>query len=168
MKLLTYQETKKPRPKKKFTLRQQRYKLNRLKGMNQYNAAIAAGYSEKYARQACRIERLVKVSISDIIERAGLTDKELIEYAQEGMKATKLFGKKGIEHADWNARHKFFQTILLLKEKLKSKEVEGGINISPNITVVITDKKVKNDNNNAGTEKVGSLYPNESNPGNRL
>ena len=55
--------------------RQKRYKANRIKGMNQHNAAIAAGYSEKYSRQACRIERLVKVSIADALERAGLTEK---------------------------------------------------------------------------------------------
>lgn len=44
-------------------------------GMNQHNAAVAAGYSETYARQACRIEKLVKVSILDTLERVGLTDK---------------------------------------------------------------------------------------------
>ncbi len=59
---------------------------NRLKGMNQHNAAIAAGYSETYAKQACRVEKLVEVSISDALEQAGITAKyqakELLKLAK--------------------------------------------------------------------------------------
>ena len=52
-----------------------KYKANRISGMSQYNAARAAGYSEKYSKQACRIDKLVKDSIIDALEQAGLTDK---------------------------------------------------------------------------------------------
>ena len=58
-----------------LNIRQEKYKANRIMGMNPLNAAVAAGYSENYAKQACRIERLVNVSISDELERAGLTAK---------------------------------------------------------------------------------------------
>lgn len=105
--------TDKPR---EFNRRQREYRLNRVKGMNQYNAARAAGYSENYARDhSDRIEKAVKVGIGDIFEQAGLTDKFLAEFAAQGLKATKLCGRDSVEFADWMARHKFFETILRLK-----------------------------------------------------
>jgi hypothetical protein len=113
--------------------------------MNQHNAAIAAGYSEKYAKQACRIERLVKVSLADEFERAGLTDKAIIVHALSGLNALKLqscnvyiskpsaesidadkliINKNSndfIETEDWTARHKYFDTILRLTNRLQDK-----------------------------------------------
>ena len=70
---------------KRFTLRQQRYKINRIAGMNQYNAAKAAGYSENYSRNA-RPERVVKGSIVNALEQAGLTPSYR---AKEIMRLTK-------------------------------------------------------------------------------
>lgn len=114
-------------------------------GMTPINAARAAGYSENYAKQACRIERLVKVSLEDEFERAGLTDKAIVAYGLKGLEANKLqscnlyvakakaesvegdkliLNKNSndfIEVEDWTARHKFFETILKLTGKLKEK-----------------------------------------------
>ena len=133
-----------------MNIRLQKYKKNRLLGMNQVNAAIAAGYSEKYAKQACRIERLVKVSLANAFERAGFTDKAIVVYAQEGMKAMKLqscniyiskpnpesidadkliINKNSndfVEVEDWTARHKFFETSLKLIDKLREKVEHSG------------------------------------------
>jgi len=129
-----------------MNIRQQKYKQNRLLGMNIVNAARAAGYSEKYAtHKGYRIERLVKVGLSDAFERAGLTDNAIIIHALEGLKADKVQGcdvyvykdeddkwqvneakNEFIENPDWNARHKYFETILKLTERLKDKwEVIG-------------------------------------------
>lgn len=58
-----------------MNIRQEKYKSNRLLGMTQYAAARAAGYSETRSRQACRIEKLVKASIIEELEIAGVTDK---------------------------------------------------------------------------------------------
>jgi hypothetical protein len=119
--------------------RQQKYKKNRLLGMNQVNAARAAGYSEKYSRQACRIERSVKVSMADAFERAGLTDKAIVAHALEGLNASKVIScnviapdgegmkdansmtKDFVDVPDWQSRHKYFETILKLTELLKEK-----------------------------------------------
>lgn len=55
--------------------RLKRYKANRIKGMNQYNSAIAAGYSESMAsKHPDRLEAAVKGGIQNALERAGLTD----------------------------------------------------------------------------------------------
>lgn len=103
--------------KRRFSLRMQKYKHNRaVKGMNQYDAAIAAGYKETYAKQACRIEKLVKVSLGTALERAGFTDKRVAQVVTDGaFEATKLFGLDNEEHPDWMARHKFLITGLELK-----------------------------------------------------
>lgn len=117
--------------------RQQKYKKNRLIGMSQYNAARAAGYSEKYSRVACRIEQSVKVSMAAAFEQAGFTDKTIVSHALEGMKANKVIScnviapdgegmkdansmtKDFIDVPDWNARHRYFETSLKLVNKLQ-------------------------------------------------
>ena len=71
-----------------MNIRQAKYKKNRIAGMNMYNAAIAAGYSENYARNA-RPEKLVKGGIQAALERAGLTDKYQAEKLEKLTKATK-------------------------------------------------------------------------------
>ncbi len=104
---------------RKFNRRQLEYRLNRIKGMNQYNAARAAGYSENYARDhSDRVEKAVKVGIGDIFEQAGLTDKFLAEYLMQALNATRLYSRDFVEVADWIARHKFLETILRLKGHL--------------------------------------------------
>ena len=117
-----------------MNMRLQKYKKNRLAGMNQYNAARAAGYSESMARAACRIEKSAKISMADAFEQAGITDQFLIEHAKQGIKASKTVKIDGteitLESPEWNIRHKYFETILKLTEKLKDKlEVSGNLKI---------------------------------------
>ena len=124
-----------------MNIRQQKYKKNRLLGMNQYNAAKAAGYSESTSRtKNHKIERSIKVDISNAFEQVGLTDKAIVEYALEGMRATRMracdvYVQKDedgnykinensndfIEVEDWFARHKFFTTALELMGKSRMK-----------------------------------------------
>lgn len=122
-----------------MNLRQQKYKANRLAGMNQYNAARSAGYSEIYSRQACRVEKLVKDSIADCFEQAGLTDRAIVNHALEGLNAKKVISanviakdgegmrdansmtKDFIDVEDWASRHKYFETILKMTDRLKEK-----------------------------------------------
>jgi hypothetical protein len=105
-----------------MNIRLQKYKKNRLAGMNQYNAARAAGYSEEYSKQACRVEKLVKVSLADEFERQGFTDKFMVDYAMNALDAMHLVGE------DWTARHKFFETILKLCGKLSQNQNSIAIN----------------------------------------
>lgn len=112
-----------------LNLRQRKYKANRLKGMNQYNAARAAGYSELTSRtRSHKLEASTKIDIQNIIEQAGLTDKRLMEIANEGLESTRLYGAEAVEHADWMARHKFWESICELKGIIK----KNGITINDN------------------------------------
>ncbi len=122
-----------------MNIRRQKYKVNRIKGMSQYNAAIAAGYSEHTATKACRIENGVKGSIIEALEQQGFTDKFISEYIEKALKATRfqscdVYVDKDedgnyklnensndfMEVEDWNARHKFMATLLTLQGKLKT------------------------------------------------
>ena len=130
---------------------QQKYKRNRLLGMNQYNAARAAGYSETTSRtHSDRIERAIKGDLRDAFEQAGLTDKAIVAHALSGLNALKLqscniyvskpnaesvdadkliINKNSddfVEIEDWNARHKYFETILKLTERLMDKVLHSG------------------------------------------
>lgn len=144
--LLTYQ----PKPKK-LTYRQHKYKLNRLKGMSQYNAARAAGYSENTSKKWTKnIEKQVKTSLYDLLERQGLTDHILSEHLAKGLKAKKVvsvesdeLNSKGqkiyvnVTVPDWPARHKYINTILELKGHKKEAEViQNGDNNSVQILII--------------------------------
>jgi hypothetical protein len=121
-----------------MNIRQQLYKKNRLAGMNEYNSARAAGYSEAYSRNA-RPEKVVKGCLADAFEQAGLTDKALIAHANAGMNANKVIScnviapngeamsdahgttKDFIDVPDWGNRHKYFETVLKLTDRMKEK-----------------------------------------------
>jgi len=62
-----------------------------MKGMGQYNAAVAAGYSVNYAKGSCtKIEESAK--ISDMLDRQGLTDKVLTAKHMQLLEAKKVIG----------------------------------------------------------------------------
>jgi len=76
-----------------MNIRLQKYKKNRLIGMNQVNAAIAAGYPDSTARHhSTKIEAQAK--IVEILERQGLTDKVLAEKHRELITAHEVVEKK--------------------------------------------------------------------------
>jgi len=139
-----------------MNLRQQKYKANRLAGMNQYNAARAAGYSEKYSRQACRVEKLAIVSMAESFEQAGVTDKFLIAHALKGLEATKLFGKDGIEGEDWGTRHRYFESICKMTDRLRDKIEHTGKDGEPLMQPIINiyGNKTTTDNRRLHTEEV--------------
>jgi len=126
-------------------IRRQKYKRNRIKGMNQYNAARAAGYSESYSRtHSDKIEKAIKSDICDAFEQAGVTDKAIVKHAIEGLKADKVIScnvyikhednapdeemkeatgttKDFIDVPDWGNRHKYFNTICEMTSRIKHK-----------------------------------------------
>jgi len=75
---------------RKMTFRQKKYRHNRMMGMNMYNAAKAAGYSEGTAVTAC-VKLEPRAGIADIFDQAGATDKALAQQlAKIAFTATKL------------------------------------------------------------------------------
>lgn len=135
-----------------MNLRLQKYKANRLKGMNQYNAARAAGYSEATARTRNHdLENSIKLDMVDLLDQVGLTDKAMAEHIQEGLyESVKPYGKDGEEGPDWTARHKYCETVLKLKGKLIDKPLIDQSS-HEHVTVVINHPKSnQNDSTDQG------------------
>lgn len=148
-------EPKRSTPKKKFTIRQQKYKANRIAGMSQYNAARAAGYAEATATKAHRIEKGVKGSIQDALEQAGLTAKYQASKALELTKATKVIScnvfidKDGkmkeadgktldfIEVADGHVQLRALEHIAKLKKQLfEDKPITVNVEAHTHLTLI--------------------------------
>jgi len=121
-----------------INIRLQNYKKNRIAGMNKYNAARAAGYSEATAKSHTkRLDEQIK--IADLMERQGLTDKCLLERLSQLIAASKdkYSFSKGVENVengvtvklgtpDWSARAKGLELALKLKDLLKDKVEHSG------------------------------------------
>ena len=77
-----------------MNIRLQKYKKNRLSGMSQQNAAIAAGFSASYAKSHGKdLEQRAKMG--DVLERHGITDKRLAEKHSELLEAsTDVFSRR--------------------------------------------------------------------------
>ncbi len=124
-----------------MNVRLQKYKANRMLGMSIYNAARAAGYSHYYARKA-RPEQVAKVSMMDAFEQAGLTDKAIVGHGLQGLCANKVISANiihgdadektndFIDVPDWANRHRYYETILKLTDRLRDKPLIGeNVNI---------------------------------------
>ena len=112
-----------------MNVKRQLYKKYRLAGFSGYAAAIKAGYSRAYAKNATiRLDK--GGTFTQALEIAGLTDTALAQHAQEGLNANKvisaniIYGDADektndfIEVPDWQARHRYFKTILEIMKKV--------------------------------------------------
>ena len=144
-----------------MTLRQIKYKKNRLIGMNQRDAAIAAGYSASMAnKQTHRLESVVKSSIVNELDRAGLTDRRIAQQLSEiASTANKLqscdifiqMDAEGKTHLNKNSNdfieipdHAIRIKALELSVKLKKHLNENVIldqSEHTHLTIVVEDKK---------------------------
>lgn len=147
-------------------IRLQKYKKNRMLGMNKYNAAIAAGFSESTAKARGKdLDKRAK--ISDILERHGLTDKALVSKLSELLEASEFIFKKNINGKTeiigdmdyytpaWATRTKALELALKLKDLLRDKvEHLGEIKTGETRIVIIQPKEV-----NAGTNSRTETVP---------
>lgn len=69
-------------------------------------------------------ENLSKLSFSDFLEEAGVTDKLLQEKLMDGLNANKSFME--MEMPDMPTRHKYLETALKLKRKLSDQNVTNN------------------------------------------
>ena len=112
--------------------------------MNKYNAARAAGYSESYALKH-DLDRDIAPEMRGAMERRGITDKFLADYAMQGLNATVCI--KGIEFPHWSVRHRFFETICKMTGRMKDKLEITGKDGHPLPTPIINIVNAKNTTN---------------------
>ena len=110
---------------KKLSVRQMKYRKNRLAGMSIFAAAVAAGYSKSYARSTASrlLEKQVKASILEELEMAGGTDavqcRELVNIALNATQ-TKYSESGGFyDVPDYNTRKSTWELIAKLKKQLQ-------------------------------------------------
>lgn len=127
-----------------MNIRLQKYKKNRIAGMSQYNAAMAAGYSKSTAGKACRLEKKLD-DLSSYLERAGLTNAKLAKSLAEAIDTIDVVMVKGhyykgvdgerqllirlLKRPDWKTRLKAIEMITQLKGDLTTK-----LNVSGHVT----------------------------------
>lgn len=109
--------------------------------MNQYDAAVAAGFSESYAKR-CQLDKQVCKDMRGLLSRRGLTDKYLANHAMEG-----------IAQPDWRIKVKYFELILKMTGRMVDKVEHSGIgetkvNVFPTKTVIFRDINI-NENESA-------------------
>ena len=143
-----------------MNVRLQKYKKNRILGMNKYNAAVAAGYSETTAKgHTSDLEKRAK--IADVLDRHGLTDHILALKHSQLLQAKKVVGylhqykgsdKGGIEKVspdevvsnefldvdDFGVQLKALELAYKLKDHLKDKSLEGLVDKSTHYHLTFT------------------------------
>ena len=136
-----------------MNIRLKKYRLNRMKGMNKYNAAREAGYSESYAMKF-DLDKNVSTDMRNALERRGLTDKFLADYAMQGLNATVCI--KGVEFPHWAVRHRFFETICKITGRMKDKLEITDKDGHPLPTPIINIVNAKNTTNNVLCTEEGA------------
>lgn len=127
-----------------LSIRQQTYKKFRLKGFNQTRAALAAGYSFKYATHRSKVLETV-VDMKSAFARKGIDDDALVDFALEGLSATKRYGKDGdVEDKDWATIHKFFESICKLTGRLNDKAIDIDMSQHEHFTITVKHPEIKN------------------------
>jgi len=78
---------------------------------------------------------LKKIDITDLMEEAGITDKQLIATTLEGLKADKPFGKDAFIYPDHATRHNYLETALKLKKRLTNSKEDNNTMVGLNIII---------------------------------
>lgn len=90
-----------------------KYVDNLTKGMSKKDAALDAGYAPSTAANAKeKIEDTE--AVNELLIKAGVTYDKLVKKLEEGLEATKLYGKEAIEHPDYKARIEYIKTCFRL------------------------------------------------------
>lgn len=120
------------------TNRRKAYKYNRKIGMSIVNAAIASGYPRSLAEKHSKrlpvpLNHNNNTDFFALFEQKQMTDIKKVEHAIAGMNATKVISVEVTnerstrgqrvyverEVPDWQARHKYFETMLRLCKQLE-------------------------------------------------
>ena len=103
-----------------MNIKQQKYKINRLKGMSAYRSAIEAGYAHATALNAHRnIER--RCNFDSLMAAHGLDDSTLLEVLKQGIAVVNL--KTGLPDLTAKA---FLEIAFKLNGKLKERHEHTG------------------------------------------
>lgn len=118
-----------------MNMKRQKYKANRLAGMSQYKAAIAAGYKHGTAWNAHK--KLEKAcNFDELMVKQGLDDETLLEVLRKGIENIGVDGKP-----DMTAKA-FIEIAMKLKGRLKDGNLkdQAGTLVDNSVKIMIVNK----------------------------
>lgn len=133
-------------PKRKLTLKERKWLKIYLQTGNATEAAAQVyDVKDRNSANAIGSENLAKLSnleLDNLMDEMGLDDISLVQVLINNLKATRLYGKNAIEHADSNARNKALELALKIKGKLVDK-VDLGNGLFTATKLIIEEVKPK-------------------------
>ena len=151
---------------REITPRERQLVANVASGMNQTQAAIAAGYPPASARgEASRAlgRPDIRAHLRALMEEAGIGDKALVARMRAGMEALQRGLTKDGEVVemgeDWHARAKFMDMALKVYDAYPNPRLDVDMNVNGAIVVLRPDDAVASADPFAGT--VIDVTPNE-------
>jgi len=110
-------------PEDKLTIKQRKWLKLYIETGNATEAAMQAyDCKDRDSARALGSENLAKLNISELMENMGLTDVALINIGTEGMTKAVKQSMTGEVHPDYAVRHKYWDTMLKLKQKLVERK----------------------------------------------
>lgn len=114
-------------PDKKITRQEKRVELKKRQFIKAYikhkNAtkAYMEVYKTKEPTASVLGSKLLKtINMDELLEADGVTDARLIQTINEGLQATRPYGKNAYIHPDHATRHSYLETTLKLKGRLRT------------------------------------------------
>ena len=136
--------------KKKLSLKQQKFKKVYLETGNATEAAMQAyDCKDRNSARTLGTQVLAKLSFSELMEEAGLTDKMLIDANKEGLTKSSKSQRdyetgEIIEVADYATRHKYLETALKLKGRGQANTTNNvQVNVQPILQINPEVEEVK-------------------------
>ena len=110
-------------PEDKLTIKQRKWIKEYIKTGNATEAAMRV-YDCKDKGSAAQIgwENMRKLDMAELMEEMGLTDVALMNIGTEGMTKAVKQSMTGEVHPDYAVRHKYWDTMLKLKQKLVERK----------------------------------------------
>lgn len=148
--------------------RQEKYKANRIAGMNPYNAGRAAEYSESYCRsKVYRLEKAENGSIRDALEQAGLTSKYQANKLFKLTQATKIISCNIFIDKDGNMKKadgKSLDFIEVDDPSIQLKALEHIADLKKQTSNTVVDQSQHKETHIT----INKTYKGEENPQNRI
>ena len=115
-------EKKKKKESGKVKLKERRFIKKYLECGNATEAYYKMYKVTRKSASTLGYELLKKLDFDLILEEAGITEEIVARKLQEGLYATRPYGKDANIHEDYATRHQYLTTILKLKRRLDQAE----------------------------------------------
>lgn len=119
---------------KKLTIKQRKWIKEYIETGNATEAAMRVyDCKNREVAESIGSENLGKLAFQELMDEMGLTDIALLNVGAEGMTQAVKQSITGEVHPDYAVRHKYWETMLKLKGKMKEA---GDVNVNTKVLVI--------------------------------